>query len=693
MIGLIALPNNHYFWERKYILGGGNLLFSGEKIFSKSEIFFRSLHNVLFLGCLVFVAQPYYALADTASDTTKMINQQVLQTLPFDDRQDFDDAARGLLLKPKTLTIKDRNGRIVWDLETYRSFIDQEKSAPDTVNPSLWRNAQLNLHYGLFEVTDGIYQVRGYDLANITFIRGNKGWVVFDTGSTPETAKAAYALVSEKLGKFPVTAIMYSHSHVDHYGGVKGLVSEADVASAAVEIIAPQGFMEHAVAEGVIAGNAMTRRSTYMYGALLPRNAQGSVGAGLGMTNAFGPPSLIAPTMEISQTGERHIIDGIEMVFQMTPGAEAPAEMNIYLPQYRALWMAENTTRTMHNILTLRGALVRDPLIWSKYINETIQLYADKTDVRFQSHHWPQWGNADIVEDLKKQRDLYRFIHDRSVNMMNKGYVGEEIAEKIELPPELETYWGGRGYYGTLRHNARAVYQRYMGWYDGNPSSLNVLPPVEAARKYVDYMGGEEKALNRLREDINKGEYRWAAMALKHLVFANPENKEARVLLADSYRQMAYQAESGPWRSIYLQGAQELLNGLPQIKAGGSGSADTIKAMTPEMLFDYLAVRLNAEKAKGKKLGLNLYLTDLDETYYLELVHSVLNTTFTASKDAQVEVKLTKADLLSLLLQPDKAMPDNVVIKGDQAALKQFFGLFEAFDLWFEIVTPVQSEK
>ncbi len=669
------------------------MLLSDETAFSKSEVFFKSLHKFLFLGCLVFVVQPEYALADTASDTTKTINQQVLQTLRFDDRRDFDDAARGLLLKPQTLTIKDTNDRIVWDLEVYRSFIDQEKLAPDTVNPSLWRNAQLNLHYGLFEVTDGIYQVRGYDLANITFIRGNKGWVVFDTGSTPQTAKAAYDLLTEKFGKSPVTAIMYSHSHVDHYGGVKGLVSEADVASSAVEIIAPQGFMEHAVAEGVIAGNAMTRRSTYMYGALLPRNAQGSVGAGLGMTNAFGPPSLIAPTIEISKTGETHIIDGVEMVFQMTPGAEAPAEMNIYLPQYRALWMAENTTRTMHNILTLRGALVRDPLIWSKYLNETVQLYGDKTDVRFQSHHWPQWGNADIVEDLKKQRDLYRFIHDRSVNLMNKGYVGEEIAEKIALPPELETYWGGRGYYGTLRHNARAVYQRYMGWYDGNPSSLNILPPVEASKKYVEYMGGEEKALERLRVDVNNGEYRWAAMALKHLVFANPKNKDARRLLAESYRQMAYQAESGPWRSIYLQGAQELLNGLPQIKAVGSGSADTIKAMTPEMLFDYLAVRINTDKAKGQKLGLNFHLTDLDETYYLELVHSVLNATPAASKEAQIDVKLTKADLLDLLLQPAKTVPDSVKIEGDHAVLKQFFDLFETFDLWFEIVTPVQSEK
>lgn len=650
-------------------------------------------HQILLL-VFAFVHSSYaVAQAVDASEATKILQQQVLQQLPFDDVHDFENAARGLLLKPETLTIKDQSGNIVWDLESYRSFIDQDKPAPDTVNPSLWRNAQLNLHYGLFEVADGIYQVRGYDLANITFIRGDKGWLVFDIGSTPETAKAAYALVTEKFGQRPVTAIMYSHSHVDHYGGVKGLISEEAVAAGDVVVIAPEGFVEHAVSEGVIAGNAMTRRSIYMYGVLLPRHAQGSVGAGLGMTTAIGPPSLILPTIEISKTGDKRIIDGVEMIFQMTPGSEAPAEMNIYLPQYRAMWMAENTTRTMHNILTLRGALVRDPLLWSKYINETIQLYGDEIDVVFQSHHWPQWGQEAAVEDLKKQRDLYRFIHDRSVNLMNKGYVGEEIAELIALPPELESYWGGRGYYGTLRHNARAVYQRYMGWYDGNPSSLNVLPPVETAKKYVSYMGGEDQALQRLREDVANGEYRWAAMALKHLVFANPDNSEARALLAQTYQQMAYQAESGPWRSIYLQGAQELLHGVPQLTAVGSGSPDTINAMSPEMLFDYLAVRLNMDRVKGQSVSLNMHFSDLEQSYYLELANSVLNASADASKAAQVDVTLTKADLLGLLKEPSAEQFKSLKVSGDQAVLKQFFGSFENVDLWFEIVTPVKAKN
>ena len=448
-------------------------------------IAFSALCSVAAGGALA-QTPPQPAPTKPASTATRAANQKLLQQLPFADRRDFEDAARGLIDRPDTLMIRDANGKLVWNLEPYRQFINSDAPAPDTVNPSLWRNAQLNLQYGLFRVTDDIYQVRGYDLSNITFIRGKTGWIVFDPLQSAETAKAAYELVTKNLGQRPVVAVVYSHSHVDHYGGVRGIVNEADVKSGKVKIFAPEGFLEHAISENVIAGNAMSRRAVFMYGTLLPRNAEGGVNAGLGQTTSQGTVTLIPPTDTIDKSGETVTVDGVTMVFQLTPGTEAPAEMNTWFPQWNALWMAENTTNTMHNILTLRGAQVRDAQRWASYLDETIGLWGDKAAVKFQSHHWPKWGNAEVLDYLKKQRDVYKYLHDQSVNLMNHGETGPEIAEAIALPPELENNWATRGYYGTLRHNSRAVYQRYMGWYDGNPASLNPLTPVEAARKYVE---------------------------------------------------------------------------------------------------------------------------------------------------------------------------------------------------------------
>lgn len=627
-----------------------------------------------------------------ASDVTKEVNNQIKQDLPFNDKRDFKDAQRGFVAKQEVVTITNENGDIVWDLEAYKDYISLDKPSPDTVNPSLWRNAQLNMINGLFEVTEGIYQVRGYDLSNITFIKGDTGWIVFDPLISQETAKAALNFINQELGERPVTGVFYSHSHIDHFGGVRGVVDEKDVISGKVPIVASYGFTEHAVSENVIAGNAMGRRAVYMYGALLPRNEKGGVNGGLGQTTSTGIATMIKPTDIIKETGEKRTIDGVKMVFQYTPGSEAPTEMNIWFPDKKALWMAENTTNTMHNILTLRGAQVRDALKWSSYLQETIDLWGDEVQVKFQSHHWPMWGQKDIVEYFKTQRDMYKYTHDQTVRLMNQGYIGSEISEMIEFPDEIGNTWSSRGYYGTLRHNSRAVYQRYMGWYNGNPSDLNNLPPADAAEKYVEYMGGEQQAIKKAKADFDKGHYRWVAEVLKHVVFANPESKKGKELLADTYEQLGYQAESGPWRSVYLQGAYELRNGTPSTGGTNVASPDIIKNMPPEMLFDYLAVRILPEKAAGKTLSMNINFTDLDEQYALYVENSVLNHTKKLAKNPGVSLALTKTTLDDVQLGKltlEQAIADgSIQIEGDPQQLKDFVTMLDSFNFWFNIVIP-----
>jgi alkyl sulfatase BDS1-like metallo-beta-lactamase superfamily hydrolase len=636
-------------------------------------------------------AQPTPAPTKPATAATKAANDAVLKGLPFNDKSDFEDAQRGFIARPETLTIKDAKGNVVWDLEAYKKYIALDKAAPASINPSLYRNAQLNMIYGLFKVTDRVYQVRGFDLSNISFIQGDTGWIVFDPLISTETAKAALDYINGQVGKRPVVAVVYSHSHVDHYGGVRGLASEEDFKSGKVRVFAPEHFTEHAVSENVIAGNVMSRRAIYMYGALLPRNEFGGVNGGLGQTTSTGTGTLVIPTDIVEKTGTEHVVDGVKMVFQMTPGTEAPAEMNTYFPQFKAMWMAENSTNTMHNILTLRGAQVRDALKWASYLNETIDLYGAGTEVKFQSHHWPQWGGAKIVDYWKKQRDLYKYTHDQSVNLMNKGYTGEEISETIKLPPELDQFWPNRGYYGTLSHNSRAVYQRYMGWYNGNPANLNNLPPEAAAKKYVEYMGGEEAILKRAKVDFDKGEYRWTAEALKHVVFANPGSKAGKELLADSLEQLGYQAESGPWRGVYLMGAYELRNGVPAAGGINTATPDTIKAMPPEMLFDYLAVRLNGPKAAGKKIGLNIDFTDLKKQYGLSVENAVLNY---GKPLGQPDAKLTMSKATLDAIQLKETTLEQAITKGDlkvegkREAFSEFMALLDTFPFWFNIVTP-----
>jgi alkyl sulfatase BDS1-like metallo-beta-lactamase superfamily hydrolase len=627
-----------------------------------------------------------------ATDATKAANKAVLDYLNFNDKQDFEDAKRGLVDAPATLTVKNAKGDVVWDLESYKKYIGIDKAAPDTVNPSLWRNAQINMIYGLFKVTDRIYQVRGYDLSNITFIQGDTGWIVGDPLISAETAKAAYDLVSKNLGQKPVVAVVYSHSHVDHYGGVRGIVDEADVKAGKVKIIAPDGFTEEAVSENVIAGNAMGRRAVYMYGALLPRNAEGGVSGGLGQTTSTGTATLIPPTDIIEKTGQEMTVDGVRMVFQMTPGTEAPAEMNVFFPQFKSMWMAENATHTLHNVLTLRGAKVRDPLIWAHFLGETINMFGPNMDSEFASHHWPMWDNTRILEFLGKQRDLYKYIHDQSVRLMNEGYTGIEISNMVKLPPELDKEWYDRGYYGSVKHDTRAVYQRYMGFYDGNPSTLDELPPEEAAKKYVDYMGGADAILQKAKADFDKGNYRWVAQVVKNVVFADPNNKAAKDLLADSYEQMGYQAESGPWRSIYLQGAYELRNGVPSSGGTVTASPDTIRAMSPELLFNYLGVRLNSDKAAGKKLVLNITFSDLNQPYALTVEDGTLNYEPRLAGKADVSLVLTKSTLDSIQLH-DKTLEQaiaagDIKLDGRKEALSEFLDMLDTYPFWFNIVTP-----
>jgi alkyl sulfatase BDS1-like metallo-beta-lactamase superfamily hydrolase len=654
----------------------------------------KSITAAILAALLLSVANPILAASDSKPATQHTIdaNARVQKSLPFSDKQDFEDAQRGFITKPETLTIKSADDKPVWDLEEYKAFISLDKAVPDTVNPSLWRNTQLVIQYGLFEVTKNIYQVRGYDLSNITFIKGKTGWIVFDPLISPETASAALELINKELGERPVVAVIYSHSHIDHYGGAPGIVAKKDIESGSVQILAPEHFTEHAVSENVIAGNAMGRRAIYMYGALLPRNAMGGINGGLGMTTSTGLAGLILPTQEIKKTGEKVTIDGVDMVFQMTPGTEAPAEMNTWFPQWNALWMAENTTNTMHNILTLRGAQVRDALKWSSFLNETIETWGDKVEVKFQSHHWPVWGNERVVSYFKKQRDIYKFTHDQSVRLMNHGYNGEEISEMITLPPELENNWSTRGYYGTLRHNSRAVYQRYMGWYNGNPSDLNNLPQEMVAGKYLEFMGGESEVIKKATKSFSAGDYRWVAEVMKHAVYANPESTAAKGLLADAYEQLGYQAESGPWRSVYLQGAFELRNGVPS--AGGTQTAtpDTIRAMTADLLFDYLAVRLNADKAAGKSFSINVNFTDIDSQHTLTVENAVLNHTSKQASKADVSLSLemkTMNDIQLKELDFDEAIKSGKIkLNGDRAIFDDFLGMLDNFKFWFNIVTP-----
>ncbi len=614
-----------------------------------------------------------------ATAATRAAQSRVGANLPADDGVDLARARRGFIG-----TITDAAVGGSWSMAPY-GFLDEP--APDSANPSLWRQAQLNALHGLFEVTPGIYQVRGFDLSNITFIEGERGFIVIDPLISAEPAAAALALMRAHRGDKPVTGVIYTHSHVDHYGGVRGVIDEADIA-AGLEIVAPEGFLKAAVSENVLLGNAMGRRATYMYGALLPRDPQGHIDCGLGKAVSLGSVSLIPPTRSIAATGEKLIIDGVEILFQVTPDTEAPAEMNFFFPGFRALCMAENCTCQLHNIYTPRGAQVRDARAWSHYIDEARDMFAGRTEVLFASHHWPRWGSGETDLFLRQQRDLYKFIHDQTLRLANHGLTASEIAEVLELPPSLKREWHTRDYYGTVNHNAKAVYQRYLGWFDGNPAHLHPHPPIEAGRRYVALAGGPDALLDKARVAHAEGDYRWVAELVNHLVFADPTHAAARELQADALEQLGYQAESGPWRDFYLTGAAELRNPRPPATEPRQGALGQLRALPADDLLESLAIRLNGEKSGEAAICFTAQFTDVDESFAVSVENAVLH--HKAGAEGPV-ARLTRADLVELVtgsLGFEAALSEGRLAGDGAAALGDFLALLDRFDFWFEIVMP-----
>ena len=619
----------------------------------------------------------------------------MLDALPFADTADFADAARGFLGTIEDAKVTTAQGRTVWSLAPY-SFLDAE-DAPPTVNPSLLRQAKLNMHHGLFEVVPGVYQVRGLDIANMTLIEGETGVIVVDTLTSIEGARAALELYYQHRGVRPVTAVMFTHTHTDHWGGARGVVDEDAVASGRVPLIAPNLFIEHAVSENIIAGPAMLRRAQYQFGPLLAKGAKGHVDCGLGKSMAAGSVALLRPTDLIMATGDTRTIDGLVFEFQMAPNSEAPAEMHFYVPRYRLLNLAENCTHNFHNLLPFRGADVRDALAWSKYLGEALQLWGGKAEAMCGQHHWPVWGAGRVDTVIREQRDLYKFAHDQTVRLMNHGLTASEIAETIALPKSLEGAWHARGYYGHIRHNVKAIYQKYLGWYDANPANLDPLPPVEAGRKYVEYMGGAASLLARAREDFARGEFRFVAQAVSHLVFAEPDNAAARALLADTLEQLGYAAESATWRNAYLFGAQELRHGMPDVPARPGMPRETLAALRTEQLWDVLGVRLNGPKAEGKHIVLNWTFTDTGERFVLTLQNCAL--TYAVGVQASTAdagftlARSTFDDIIAKAVTfPDAVAAGKISFAGNPMRLAELMSLMDEFPRMFEIVAPKRTK-
>ena len=604
------------------------------------------------------------------------------------DPADFDRASRGLLAQHPTGQIEGAWG-VAWDVAKY-DFIEQGAPNPDTVHPSLWRQAQLNNIHGLFEVAPGIWQARGYDISNITFVEGHTGWIVIDPLTVEGCARDCLALANATLGERPVTAVIYTHSHTDHFGGVLGVTTPDDVAAGRCRIIAPEHFLHEAIAENVIAGFAMTRRALYQFGPLVPPGPRGHVDCGLGKAIPLSPPGLIPPTEDITHTGQELVVDGVRIVFQLTPESEAPAEMNFFFPDRGWLCMAENCSHNMHNLIPIRGALARNALAWSKYIDEAADMFAADTEVMFASHHWPRWGTDDVAGFLRKQRDMYRYIHDQTMRWANHGETPLEIAERIAMPDEFRTEAHTTGYYGHLAHNVKAVYQRYLSWYDGNPANLWRLPPAEVGQRYVDLAGGADALLASAQRSYDAGDYRWVAEVVGHVVFSDPSNTTARELQAAAFEQLGYQAESATFRNAYLTGAQELRHGHPPRRA--AMRRGYLDAMTVEQLLDASAVRLRAEDVGGVEVTINLEVTDRDETWRIQVSNRAMHAVPRPADAPDATLRVTH-DLLVDLSAAETTISDAVSngrasVDGDLAAARAVFDHLDVFESMFAIVEP-----
>ena len=629
------------------------------------------------------------------SKHTIEVLQEAKAALPFADRRDFEENQKGLIAPMKELKIKADAGHVAWDMERYQFFAKQKEF--DSIHPSLTRQSQLNMNYGLYKVIDGIYQVRGLDISNVTFIRGRTGWIIFDVAVARETARAAWKLFQEHVGEgLPVTAVIYSHSHVDHWGGVRGIVDEADVRAGKIEIIAPRNFLEHTISENVYAGNAMNRRLFYQYGILLPASPYGHAGQGLGQNAANGTTELIPPTRIIEEHIEYLTVDGVPMVFQNTPNTEAPTEMNTHLPEMKALWMAENITAHLHNIYTLRGAPVRDALRWSKYINEALYMFGMEAEVLFASHHWPRWGNDRVQEILRSQRDLYAHMNNQSLHYANQGVTINEIHNVYELPKSLQQQWHTRGYHGSPEHNSRGVVNRFLGFWDCNPATLIPLSPEESAPLYVEMMGGAAKILAKGRELHDQGKYKHAQEILNKLVQAEPDNQEAKDLLADVFEQIGYQQENPGLRNSYLAGAYELRSGIPASATVDTAGPDVIRAMSTELFLNFLGIRMDSRKAEGMRFTINLITPDNGEKFVVELENATLtNIEGFLADDPDLTITINRTDLEQTMMGA-KTLEAQIAagtckVEGDVSILKKLASTMIDFDPRFEIMPGTKA--
>jgi alkyl sulfatase BDS1-like metallo-beta-lactamase superfamily hydrolase len=636
------------------------------------------------------MATHFHPLGKPPSETTIAAQQVARQSLPFEDERDFAEAKRGFIAAPPYRQIMADAGHVAWDIGSYDFLLQGEDF--DSIHPSLQRQAILNMEYGLFEVVPGhIYQVRGFDLANISFIKSDTGWIVFDPLTSRETAAAALALITEHVEDRPVVAVVYSHSHADHFGGVRGVVDEADVASGKVKVIAPVGFMEHAVAESVYAGNAMNRRLFYQYGSLLDRSPFGHVDQSIGKGVASGNLGLIAPNVVISEDIEEMTVDGVRMVFQNTPGTEAPAEMNTWFPDLKAFWAAENITGTIHNIYTLRGALVRDALEWSRQINIALYMFGQEAEVMFASHSWPRWGNDRIQEVMRTQRDTYAHLNNGVLHLANQGVTINEIHNVYRVPESLQQQWAARSYHGSVEHNSRAVVNRYLGYWDGNPATLIPLSPRDSAPLYVQMMGGAQPILDKARELHGLGDDKLAMEILNRLVYAEPENVEARQLLADVFEQLGYQQESPSVRNSFLAAALELRSGLPQGDPPKSSGPDMIRALATEQFLDFLGIRLDPKKAEGAAFTINLITPDVGEKFVVELSNGTLtNLRGFQADDPDLTLVINRSDLEQAMMGTvplmDQIANGTAQVVGDASVLQALAGMLVQFELGFEIM-------